>query len=138
MQLLNVIQLLENSNNDSNILENITWYHGTSTENWDKIQQSGYLGSMRKWYDPTFPPMIDHPFTMVQQTFLTNDINEARQFKTNNGEQRVILAINYPFKQSHLFHSKITTNMIKRLTNNQRVIITVAIKIPLQNIKIIE
>lgn len=64
------------------------WYHGTSEENWDKIQQEGILWGRRF--------VTDNDGNIIKEvcrcTYLTPDLDKARQY----GD--VILKIEYnPF-----------------------------------------
>lgn len=52
------------------------FYHGTSEDNWNKIQEEGVLFGVRK-------------FAKSRCTYLTTDINEAKQY----GE--VLLQVDY-------------------------------------------
>lgn len=52
------------------------FYHGTSEDNWNKIQEEGVLFGVRE-------------FAKSRATYLTTDINEAKQYG------RVILQVEY-------------------------------------------
>ena len=60
------------------------FYHGTSEDNWNKIQEEGVLFGVRE-------------FAKSRVTYLTTDINEAKQY----GE--VLLQVDYdPSKHSNM------------------------------------
>ena len=107
-----------------------TWYHGTSLENWRKIQKAGVLHAKRKHYRDLEASRRGE-FTWVRQTWLTNIQTDAEHHK--GGE--VVLEVNYTPKDGELYNQRLTPNLKKRMLAGTRVNISVTIPIPLSDIK---